>query len=296
MRARTPAFVRRALVALAALAAFLLVALAGLLALPGVAWAYTPPAIEGPVTDPSRVLSDGDKRALNEKLRRYKTGSGYEIAIFVVPTLDGNTIEDVSYDTARAWGIGKKGKDDGVLIAWAPKERKVRIETGKGVGGALTDIESFHIQRDRMNPLFKQGRNREALEAGVDGVAAALGGQPSTSTGPKGVPINPSPARRSSGGALFVALFFVAFAFIAVILVVSRFTRRRGGYYRDGGYYDNGPGPIFYGGSSSNDSWSSGGGSSDSSWSSGDSGGGGGGGDWGGGGGDFGGGGSSSDY
>lgn len=295
MRARTLPFVRRARVALAAFAA-LAVLLGVVLALPRAAWAYTPPAIEGPVTDPSKVLSEGDKRALNEKLRRYKTGSGYEISVFVVPSLEGSSIEDVSYDTARAWGIGKKGKDDGVLIAWAPKERKVRIETGKGVGGQLTDIETFHIQRDRMNPLFKQGRNREALEAGIDGVAAALGG--ASSVGPKSVPINPSPARKSSGGALFVALFFVAFAFIAIILVVSRFTRRRPGGYRNDGYYDNGPGPMFFGGSggSSDSSWSGGGGSSDSSWSSGDSGGGGGGGDWGGGGGDFGGGGSSSDY
>lgn len=285
-RAQPVSSVRRAFLALAQLVLAALV----LFAAPP-AWAYTPPPIEGPVTDPGRTLSDADKRILNDKLRRYKTGSGYEIAVFVAPTLDGNTIEDVSYDTARAWGIGKKGKDDGVLLVWAPKERKVRIETGKGVGGNLTDIETFHIQRDRMAPLLKAGRNREALEAGIDGIAAALGGQ----SAPVNKPVGPT-TRKSGGGLLDVLVLFGAIGLFAVIFLLVTLARRRGrSGYRGGGYYDPGPGPIFFGGSSSNDSWSSGGGDSGGSWSSGDSGGGGGG-DWGGGGGDFGGGGSSSDY
>lgn len=287
-RAKPASFLRGALVALSHLVLAALV----LVGVPAAAWAYTPPPIEGPVTDPGRTLSESDKRALNDKLRRYKAGSGYEIAIFVAPTLDGNTIEDVSYDTARAWGIGKKGKDDGVLLVWAPRERKVRIETGKGVGGNLTDIETFHIQRDRMAPLLKAGKNREALEAGVDGIAAALGGQ----SAPLNKPVGPA-TRKSGGSVLDVLVLFGAIGLFAVIFLLVTLARRRGrsGYRGGGGYYDPGPGPIFFGGSS-NDSWSSGGGDSGgSSWSSGDSGGGGGG-DWGGGGGDFGGGGSSSDY
>ncbi len=257
------------------------------------ALAFTPPALEGPVTDPGSVLSEGDRRALNEKLRRYKVGSGYEISVFIPVSLDGQAIEDVSYKTFRAWKLGAQGKDDGVLITWAPRERKIRIETGKGVGGQLTDIESHHIIRDRMAPLFRQGKNRQALESGIDGVAGALGGQPSTAgrRTDVGGPHGTHGAPRRSGVASFLPLLLIGGVFVVVILVVSFVSRRRrDGYHDGGGPYGGGysSGPTFFVGGGGSD-WGGGGGSSGDSGGSG-------GGDWGGGGGDTGGGGSSGDY
>lgn len=229
------------------------------------AFAYTPPPIEGPVTDTAHLLTENEKSAIATKLRGYKAGSGYEITVFIPSSLNGETIEDVAYTTARTWGIGEKGKDNGVLLVVAPVERKIRIETGKGVGGDLTDLQANDIIKNRIGPQMKAGNSFIAIDAGVDAIAKALGGKyvPVTRGSPRAAPM-------STGFSLVILLVIVV-----LVIVLSR----RGG----GG----GGGGIFFIGGGGGGGWSSGGGS----WGGGDSGG-----SWGGGGGDFGGGGSSGDY
>lgn len=242
------------------------------------AFAFTPPKIVDYVTDSAGKLSESDKLAIEDKLRRYQAGTGHQIAIYIPASLEGETIEDVSYATAKAWGGGRKDADDGVLIVWAPSERQVRIETGKGVGGDLTDVESFHIIRDVMGPHLKANRYRQGLEAGADAIMKALGGAPAT--GPRGTVGRNARQQPAARGKAF---FTVVITFIVILLVITSIIRRLTG---GGGGYGGGGG-FFIGGGG----WGGGGGGD---W------GGGGGGDWGGGGGggggDFGGGGSSDSY
>ncbi|MFO0665782.1 MAG: TPM domain-containing protein [Polyangiaceae bacterium] len=271
--------------------------------------AYVPPALEGPVTDPGRVLSESDRAAINAKLRRHKESTGVGINVFIPKSLEGQSIEDVAYDTARAWKLGTGGTDEGVLFVWAPNERKTRIETAKGIGDRLTDVETFHIQRDIINPKLKAGQNRQAIEDGVDAIAKAIGPKSGTRTGanpttPKTTPgAAPSAGRALAGGALFLIIVIGGGGLIFVVLLVVLLKKIFSGGRRDPSYYshhhdpyvhnqnDYGTPGIFYSGGSDNSSSDWGGGSSDS---------GGGGSDWGGGGdsggGDWGGGGSSSDY
>jgi len=266
---RAPSFSSKPWLPLRALFAFVVVLL-GLLGQPRVASAFTPPTLEGPVTDLAHVLSASEKANLTEKIAAFRATSGHEVAVLTVPTLSGETVEDFAYHTARAWGLGSKDHDDGVLLLVATGERKIRIETGKGVGGDLTDVESSRIIREVIAPRLKGGSYGAGITAGVDAIVAKLSGMPAT-------PPAPAPKAGGSPGVAIafalIVVFFVVFVFVAVIVSLVKGLARGGG---GGGGYGGGYG----GGSSGGSDWSSGGGGSD----------------FGGGGGDFGGGGSSGDY
>src|SRR5829696_4307836 len=151
----------------------LLLVLAALLH-PRLALAFVPPPIQGHITDTAGKLSASDRSELEAKLAAVEASTGNELAVFLCGSLEGEAIEDVAYVTFNTWQLGKKGADNGVLLVIAPNERRIRIETGKGVGGALTDLESNEIIRDKIGPLLKQDRFKDAIAAGTDGIADAL--------------------------------------------------------------------------------------------------------------------------
>lgn len=252
------------------------------------AHAYTPPAHDGYVTDQAGKLSRSERENLNTKLASIERSTGLQVVVFLPASLEGETIEDVAYTTARAWQVGQKGLDNGVLLVIAPRERKVRIETGKGAGGDLTDLQTQDIQRERINPRLREGRFYEGISAGIDGIVEALG---------KGDATTPRRTTRPPGRdvSLFVIMFIVV-GIVIFVAILSRLARRQRG--RRGGGDDDDPRggggffifPPFGGGGGDGGSW--GGGGDGGSWGGGGSDGGG----FSGGGGDFGGGGSSSDY
>ncbi len=273
---------KRALHPLLVLATVLAVAFVTLVSLPRSALAYTPPALAGPVNDAAGKLSAAEKDAIALRLRGIREASGVEITVFLPRSLEGLPIEDVAYDTARAWNLGKKGTDRGVLLIIATQERKIRIETGKGAGGDLTDLQSNEIIRERIAPAMKAGDVGGAIEAGIDGIQTEMKlGGPTGATPGRRVATQPQHPKSGSGLG-FILVVILIFAFLFIHWVIRRVTGRGGG---GGGYYGGGGGGWGGGGDSG------GGGGGDS--------GGGGGSDWGGGGGgggDFGGGGSSGDY
>ena len=264
-------------------AAWLAIAIA-LVVAPRVAWAsFTPPPFTSSVVDDAGKLSEGERVYLTAKIERERQRTGYPMAVLVARSLDGDNIDDVAYATFKAWGLGDKGKDNGVLLVVAPAERKMRIETGKGVGGALTDLESNVILRERVGPLLKVERFRDALEAGIDGVYGALAKDPLAVKDRKKHGAEPVHVDVKT-------IVVLAIVFFILFVILGRIARRRGGG-GGGGWGSGGGGPtIFYGGGGG---WGGGGGG----------GGDGGGSDWGGGssgdysgGGESGGGGSSDSY
>lgn len=101
---------------------------------------YVPPPIAGYVTDAAGRLSPGEIAVLNQKLATYRACSSNHVAVFLPKSLDGSSIEDVAYATFETWKLGEAQRDNGVLLVLATNERRVRIETGKGAGGQLTDV------------------------------------------------------------------------------------------------------------------------------------------------------------
>ena len=128
------------------------------------------PALSGRVVDGAHVLSPATSQKLDEELAALEAQTGHQLVVATVPDLQGREIEDYGYQLGRAWQLGRKGVNDGVILLVAPKERKVRIEVGYGLEPVLTDALTSVILQRQVLPRFKQGQ----MEAGVVAGAAAI--------------------------------------------------------------------------------------------------------------------------
>jgi uncharacterized protein len=130
------------------------------------------PRPAGFVNDYANVIQAGTREKLEGSLDALEKKTGVEIAVVTVKSLDGRPIEDYAVDLYQTWGIGKKDKDEGALILVAPEDRKVRIEVGYGLEGALNDAMAGRIIREAMIPFFKEGDFTRGIVAGSQAVAA----------------------------------------------------------------------------------------------------------------------------
>jgi len=132
------------------------------------------PFLTGRVMDNAEILTEGMRRSLTERLKAHEDRTGNQIAVLTVPTLDDESIEEYAVAVFGAWKLGKKGKDNGVLIIIVPKARRMRIEVGYGLEGTLTDSLAGRIIRNAMAPRFKAGDYDGGVESGVNAVLDVL--------------------------------------------------------------------------------------------------------------------------
>jgi uncharacterized protein len=151
-------------------------ALGLLLALPTLAWADpTFPPLTGRVVDNANLLSPAAEQKLTSELAALEQKTGRQLVVATLPDLQGYEIEDYGYRLGRAWGIGHKGQDDGVILIVAPSQKKVRIEVGYKLEPILTDaLSSLIIQRSIL-PAFKAGQMEKGVVDGTEAIAAQLG-------------------------------------------------------------------------------------------------------------------------
>jgi uncharacterized protein len=151
------------------------------------AFALDVPYLTGRVTDNAEILSPEMRRSLAGELKAHEDRTGNQIAILTVPSLEGASIEEYAHEVFEAWKLGQKGKDNGILIIVAPKDRRLRIEVGYGLEGTLPDSMAGSIIRDAMTPRFKANDFNGGIEAGVKAVITVLeGGKlPETDPGTK---------------------------------------------------------------------------------------------------------------
>lgn len=141
------------------------------------AFAWNPPTSPAPkswISDVGGTLSPEAHARLDVRLRQINSGSANELAVLILPSLDGENIEDATNATFKAWGVGKKDLDNGVLIVLAMKEHKSRIETGKGVEGDLPDLKCNDILRNVLGPQMKQHKVEAGLEASFDAISISI--------------------------------------------------------------------------------------------------------------------------
>ena len=225
------------------------------------------PAFTAPVVDEAHVVPDAVEQQVDNALNDYQQRTGNQIAVAVVKTTGDKSLEDYSIDLAREWGVGQKGKDNGVLLLIAYDDRKVRIEVGRGLEPELTDLESGRIIREQIVPRMQAGDVGGAVIFGTEAIRSALGDPAIGQPAPPAAPVaQPEPQSRGIDAVAFLLPLLFLFGFG----LVGRRRRRRGGWF---GF------PIFFPGGG----WGGGGGF-------------GGGGFGGGGGGDFGGGGASGGW
>jgi uncharacterized protein len=136
------------------------------------------PALQASVTDQIGMLDAGQRERLENVLKDYEHKTGSQIAVLLVSKTAPETIEQYSIRVFDEWKLGRKGKDDGVLLLIAkdnpPALRRMRIEAGRGVQGSLTDVQSKRILQDVMAPHFRQNDFYGGLVAGVSAISALI--------------------------------------------------------------------------------------------------------------------------
>jgi len=199
------------------------------------------------VHDEANVLSSQAKTTLESILDAERDSTSNQIAILIIPALNGASLEDFSLRVAEKWQIGKKDRDNGVLLFISIDDRKMRIETGYGLEGALTDALSSRIIRNEIAPHFRTGDYDGGVQAGITAIIQAI----------KGEYINedPAPRKRNSKRTPLATI-------LILIIIIILASRGRGG--KGGGHWSSGRGWIgpIGGGFGGSGSWGSGGGGS----------------------------------
>ena len=201
-----------------------------------------PPRPEGRVTDQTRTLSPSEIGALEGKLANFERETTNQVAVLLIPSLEGDSLEDYSIRLAEKWKVGQKGRNNGVILLVVKNDRKIRIEVGYGLEGALPDSLAGTIVRNEIAPRFKAGQFYQGIEAGVDAIVAATKGEYKASPREK----------RGSSLASWVPFLMVLAFLVFFTLVASRARRRHyhsggsGGWNSGGGFFGGGP---FSGGS-----------------------------------------------
>ena len=134
------------------------------------------PALTGRVVDAAGLLTQEQRSALDAKLKAHEDATSDQLVAATVSSLQGASVEDYANRLSREWKLGQAKTNNGVLLLVAPNERKVRIEVGYGLEGALTDALSRVIIASAIAPRFKGGDYYGGIDAGVDGILAILKG------------------------------------------------------------------------------------------------------------------------
>ena len=182
------------------------------------------PKFSAPVVDKANILSANVESALNQSLESFRRASGPQVAVLTVSSTGNQSIEDFSVDVARKWELGDKTRDDGVLLVIAFDDRKLRVETGSGIEGELTDVEAGRIIDGIIAPQLKAGNPDAAVLNGVSALISELAAAPGET-----VTIDAAATRdaQSTGGNIFFTIISFIFFLIAIVMFVIR-GRQRG--------------------------------------------------------------------
>lgn len=166
------------------------------------------PPLTGRVVDQTGTLTSEQISTLDGTLQAFEQRKGSQIAVLIVPTTEPETIEQFSIRVAEAWKIGRKKVDDGAILVVAKDDRRLRIEVGYGLEGALTDVTSKRIIDEIITPKFRDGDFAGGITAGVDRMIGVIDGEPL-----------PEPKRQQQSGNIFDNLESVGpVAFFAVLV------------------------------------------------------------------------------
>ncbi|MGA2779083.1 MAG: YgcG family protein [Steroidobacteraceae bacterium] len=136
------------------------------------------PPLSARVVDLTGTLSGAAVQRIEAKLADLEAKKGSQIAVLVVPTTEPEDIDQFGIRVMDQWKVGRKGVDDGAILIVAKDDRRVRIEVGYGLEGALPDAIASRIIAETITPLFKQGNFDGGVEAGVDRMIGVVNGEP----------------------------------------------------------------------------------------------------------------------
>jgi uncharacterized protein len=195
---------------------------------PALAETLPVPALSGRVVDQAGILNSAEESRLTTKLKDLEDKTSIQLVVVTLSSLRGSPIEEWGLTLGRSWGIGQKGKDNGVLLIVAPNDRELRIEVGYGLEGTLPDATADAIIRNVIVPRFKNGNMAGGISDGVNAIIAVF-----TGTGEEF-----TPSRRELVGQtvskLLPMLFIGFFVIMAIVSFIQQGRRQRGNrYYRN---------------------------------------------------------------
>jgi uncharacterized protein len=168
------------------------------------------PPLTGRVVDKTATLSSSDIASLDQTLKDFEARKGSQVAVLIVPTTQPETIEQYSLRVAEAWKIGRKKIDDGAILVVAKDDRKLRIEVGYGLEGALTDVTAKRIIDEVITPKFRNSDFGGGISDGVYSILRVIDGEPL-----------PAPARRQQQNTGLLSQLDPLNPFLIVAVIVA---------------------------------------------------------------------------
>ena len=185
--------------------------LTGVASLP--AAALDVPPLSGRIMDQAHALPLAVAERLSADLAAHEAKTSNQVAVLIIPSLEGEPLFDFSHRVATTWKLGRKGTDNGVLLLIAIKDRKIRLEVGYGLEGVLTDARSAQIIRNEIVPRFRAGDVPAGVTAGVQAILRTIEG---TYRAPE------RPAATPSSSDAFANAVFAVILGVVVGLLFSR--------------------------------------------------------------------------
>jgi uncharacterized protein len=159
------------------LSAGVITAAALLLCVAVTAGALDVPPLRGRVNDYANMISADAENRIDSISSELERSDSTQLVVLTVPSLEGEDLEGFSIRVAEEWAIGQEEYDNGVLLLVAQAERRIRIEVGYGLEGALTDLQAGRIIDNEIAPYFKAGQFGEGLVRGTEAIAATVRGE-----------------------------------------------------------------------------------------------------------------------
>jgi uncharacterized protein len=180
-----------------------------------VAFALEVPPLRGRINDYAGLIPAAKAEDLEARLARFEKETGHQVAVLIIPSLKGDSLEEFSIRVAESWKIGRKGFDNGAILVIVPQERKLRIEVGYGLEGVLPDAIASRIIREVIVPEFRANNYVGGIEAGVDAVLKVTRGEPLPERARE-------PAREQQSQASSLPTILVLTAILALFIGMTR--------------------------------------------------------------------------
>jgi len=178
------------------------------------------PPLQARVTDLTGTLTASQVQSLDSRLRDFERAKGSQIAVLMLPSTQPETIEQYSIRVAEAWKIGRAKIDDGVILVVAKDDRKLRIEVGRGLEGAITDGLAKRIVSEVITPHFKANDFYGGISAGAEALIKLIEGEP--------LPAPSAPGGFDSGANFQTILWLIVALAIAQPFLLGLFGRLKG--------------------------------------------------------------------
>ncbi|WP_426490063.1 TPM domain-containing protein [Hymenobacter sp. 102] len=193
------------------------------------------------VNDLAGMLRPDEAAQLERKLVAYGDSTSSQIAVVTVPSLGGADIVDYAQQLGETWGIGQKGRNNGILLLVAQQERRARIHVGYGLEGAIPDALTKRIISNTIVPAFKEEKYYEGLDRATDQLVALAKGEY------KADPTTQTRSRRESSDSSGSGILFWVIIAVLILFILFRNRGGGGGSRRNRGFGGGMMPPIIFG-------------------------------------------------